>query len=86
MSRPALGREDRNVSPARPEYESIDWTELEERFRDGALRAKLMRLAATLTAIGMVLLVINLLGLFWLRANVQDLIDRRVPLLDSGCR
>ncbi len=83
VSRPAQGKEDRSVSPARPEYESIDWTELEQRFKDGALRAKLMRLAATLTAIGMVLLVINLLGLFWLRANVQDLIDERVPMVDA---
>ena len=83
VSRPAQGKEDRSVSPARPEYESIDWTELEQRFKDGALRAKLMRLATTLTAIGMVLLVINLLGLFWLRANVQDLIDERVPMVDA---
>ena len=83
VSRPAQGKEDRSVSPARPEYESIDWTELEQRFKDGALRAKLMRLATTLTAIGMVLLVINLLGLFWLRANVQDLIDKRVPMVDA---
>ncbi len=68
---------------ARPEYESIDWAEVDQRFRDGALRAKLMRLATTLTAIGLIVLVINLIGLFWLRANVQDLIDERVPLVDA---
>ncbi len=69
-----------------PDYESIDWTEIEQRFRDGALRGKLMRLAATLTAIGMVLLAINLGGLFWLRANVADLVEDRVPLVDATRR
>lgn len=68
----------------RPEYESIDWHEVEQRFRDGALRAKLMRLAATLTAIAIVLLGVNLIGLFWLRTHVQDLIDHRAPLVDAA--
>ncbi len=69
-----------------PDYDSIDWSEVEQRFRDGALRGKLMRLAATLTAIGMVLLAINLGGLFWLRANVADLMEDRVPLVDATRR
>lgn len=67
----------------RPDYESIDWTEIEQRFREGALRSKLMRLVATLTAIAMVLLLVNLIGVFWLRANVQDLIELRTPLVDA---
>lgn len=71
------------LSEPRPEYESIDWTEIDQRFRDGALRAKLMRLAATVTAIAIVLLVVNLIGLFWLRAHVQDLIAHRAPLVDA---
>jgi len=71
---------------ATPDYESIDWSEIEQRFRDGALRGKLLRLAATLTAIGIVLLAINLGGLFWLRANVTDLMEHRVPLVDATRR
>ena len=69
-----------------PDYESIDWSGIEERFRDGALRGKLLRLAATLTAIGMVLLAINLGGLFWLRVNVAQLVEERVPLVDATRR
>ena len=53
-------------TPAPPDYESIDWKEIEGRFRAGRLRAKLMRLAFTLTAIGIILLLINLAALFWL--------------------
>ena len=70
-------------SDPRADYESIDWTEIQKRFRDGALRSKLMRLAATLTAIAMVLLVVNLIGLFWLRTHVQGLIEHRAPLTDA---
>ncbi len=66
------------------DYESIDWSEIEQRFRDGALRSKLMRLASTLTAIGIVLLMINLVGLFWLRHNVTDLVENRAPLVDAS--
>lgn len=75
--------QDPNVPESRPDYESIDWTEIEQRFREGALRSKLMRLVATLTGIAMVLLLVNLIGLFWLRANVQDLIELRTPLVDA---
>lgn len=75
--------QDPEVPELRPDYESIDWTEIEQRFREGALRSKLMRLVATLTGIAMVLLLVNLIGLFWLRANVQDLIEIRTPLVDA---
>lgn len=75
--------QDPEVPELRPDYESIDWTEIEQRFREGALRSKLMRLVATLTAIAMVLLLVNLIGVFWLRANVQDLTEHRIPLVDA---
>jgi len=71
-------------TPARPDYESIDWKEFERRFRTGALRAKLMRLAFTVTAIGIVVLLINLGALFWLRSNVEDLVKARAPLVDAS--
>ena len=75
--------QDPDVPELRPDYESIDWTAIEQRFREGALRSKLMHLVATLTAIAMVLLLVNLIGLFWLRANVKDLIEHRTPLVDA---
>ena len=78
--------QDPDVPDQRSDYESIDWTEIDQRFREGALRAKLMRLVTTLTAIAMLLLLINLIGLFWLRANVQDLIQHRTPLVEATRR
>ncbi len=75
--------QDPDVPELQSDYESIDWTEIEQRFRKGALRSKLMRLVATLTAIAMVLLLVNLIALFWLRANVKDLIEHRTPLVDA---
>lgn len=71
-------------TPDRADYDSIDWQEIERRFRAGRLRAKLMRLAFTLTAIGIVLLFINLGALFWLRSNVEDLVKARAPLVEAS--
>ena len=65
------------------DYESINWANIEKRFREGTLRSKLMRLAATLTIISIALIVINLIGLFWLRANVQHLIEHRAPFAEA---
>ena len=70
----------------KPDYESIDWSTIEQRFRVGALRAKLMRLALSITAMAIVLLIINLVGLFWLRANITDLVENRAPLVDATRR
>ena len=66
-----------------PDYDSIDWSVVEQRFREGALRRKLMRLAFTLTAIALVLLAVNLVALLWLRTNVDDLVHTRAPLVDA---
>lgn len=65
-------------------YESIDLPEIKRRFRTGRLRAKLMRLAFTLSAIAIALLFINLGALFWLRSNVGDLVRTRAPLLEAS--
>ena len=65
-------------------YESIDWQEINRRFRAGRLRAKLMRLALTLTAIAIILLTINLFALFWLRGNVESLVRTRAPLVEAS--
>ena len=74
------------VAEITPVAESIDWAEIERRFREGALRQKLMRLAATLTAIAIVLLVVDLGALLWLRNNVEDLVHARAPLVDATRR
>ncbi len=64
--------------------DSIDWQSLAERFREGQLRRKLMRLAITLTAMAIVLLVINLGAICWLRVNVAELTRARAPALEAA--
>ena len=71
------------MSELQLDYESIDWTEVDQQFRKGALRSKLMRLVGTLTIIAIILLLVNLIGMFWLRANVQGLVEQRAPLVDA---
>lgn len=67
-----------------PANDSIDWDSLSERFREGQLRRKLMRLAVTLTAMAIVLLGINLGAICWLRFNVNALTSVRAPALEAA--